>query len=513
MKNNRSQNKLNNWFSNLKAVALVVIFGFLFNGLTIGQVNRYKAVIVYKDAFNQNSNISLINNVKAKGFNTVFLKVEQHYGGEPDLQNLGLKQSETYRNKVVDFCHVADSLKVKVFAFILEYHTDPETWEDPDSCVQDGVERSLDRMWKIAYYQKHVRSTPNHLGYWDKNAHFHGVVTNLEPWALHNWRKGDSGHMCSSSDRAINDSILRNQLDLTAQLYEVMEDSGFFMPEYDTNNYSLQDLDNIYMGTVHWNWHYFSQFDPDSFPHGNFNKWVGVHNINGQDKHYFDIIMPETYCPQKGNTCMSKDCVDNTVVTLCTTDTSYENQEAVGQCYDWFEKHYFTDDMFLSSHTIPIDAAPILVGHGWHMFDTWVDMRMVMHETYYRQVNCFLESNYRGYFAFHYDSLMAIPHGLGAYQPIYCGGGAIDKSMTDTTNINVREILLYPNPADKVINLRGLWDGDQSIIYDMNQNIHIISQEKTIDVHMLKPDQYVLCVVDKNGKIVNRQIFLIKRIY
>ncbi len=511
MKNNRSQNKFNNWFSNLKAVALVVIFGFFFNVLAFGQVNRYKAVIVYKGAFNQNSNISLINNVKAKGFNTVLLFLDVDRNNDPNLETLGLKNDSVYREKVVDFIHTADSLRIKVFAMQGEYQTkyDSINNADPDSCVADGWDRAVNRMERIAYYQKHVRNDSVYPEYMSKNAHFQGVVTNLEPWALHNWRKKkNGGSICSSSDRAINDTILENQLDLTAHLYEVLEDEGFFNPDIVAPN-TLQELDNVYMGTVHWNWHYFSQYDPVNFSHGNFNLWHGEYGGN----HYFDIILPETYCPQSGNTCMSKDCVDNTVVTLCPTDTIYENQEAVGQCYDWFEKHYFTDDMYLSSHTIPIDAAPILVGHGWHMFDTWVDMRMVMHETYYRQVNCFLESNYRGYFAFHYDSLMAIPHGLGAYQPIYCGGGAIDKSMTDTTSINVREILLYPNPADKVINLRGLWDGDQSIIYDMNQNIHIISQEKTIDVHMLKPDQYILCVVDKNGKIVNRQIFLIKRNY
>ncbi len=170
--------------------------------------------------------------------------------------------------------------------------------------------------------------------------------------------------------------------------------------------------------------------------------------------------------------------------------------------------------MYDANKVIPIDAAPMLVGHAGHMHDTWIDMKNLMYETYYRPTYCMQNDNYRGYFVFKYASMMDLPHGISVAQPpINCGGAAITKSITDTTDINIRQVLLYPNPADKMINLKGLWKGDKSIIYDLNFNLHLTSYSETIDISALKPNKYILTVIDENGKIVNRQTFLIRRNY
>ncbi len=498
----------------MKGLALVAIFSLFISGLTLGQVVRYKSVILYDSSFRNTSNQTLIDNVSAKGLNTVFLMLKVCRDTDPDDDNLGLEISSgsnpyEYLDKVVDFCDAADASGIKVFAFQCSY--------DGGYQVSDKRNTVLNRIERISYYQKRVRNTPFHPQYKGKKAHFHGIVTNLEPWALGKWENGggDDYDLCDIQGRNIDNGILDNHFELVGDMYALMVSEGYFNPDI-AAPYTLQSLDNVFMGTTHWNFHYFSQ-KYSNFPNGNHSKWVGVQNIGGNQKHLFDILLVETYCPKLGNTCLNNNCTANNT-TLCTGDPNdpdnYANLDKVGGCYDWFEKHYFSDEMYDANEVIPIDAAPMLVGHAGHMHDTWIDMKNLMYETYYRPTYCMQNNNYRGYFVFKYASMMYLPHGISVAQPpINCGGAAITKSITDTTDINIRQVLLYPNPADKMINLKGLWKGDKSIIYDLNFNTHLTSYSETIDVSALKPGNYMLTVIDENGKIVNRQTFLIRRNY
>ncbi len=302
MKNNRSLNKFNNWSSNMKGLALVAIFSLFISGLTLGQVVRYKSVILYDSPFKNTSNQTLLNNISAKGLNTVFLMLKI-CSTDPDDDNLGLEISlgsdpHVYLDKVVDFCHNADAQGIKVFALQCDYNG--------GASVSDKEEAVLKRIDRICYYQKRVRGGTEHTDFHDKNAHFHGIVTNMEPWVLDDWDKGKNVYpyeddLCDCGGRENNNEILDDHFELVAQMYQDMITKGFFNPDVSTG--TLQNLDNKFMGTAHWNFHYFSQKYTE-FPNGNLNKWVGLQNIGGSQKHLFDIIMVETYCPQGGNTCL-----------------------------------------------------------------------------------------------------------------------------------------------------------------------------------------------------------------
>ncbi len=243
------------------------------------------------------------------------------------LFNLGLKVINSsnpleYQTKVVNFLDLAASEDVKVFAMLGEF-------EETDSLISDGRPRALRKMRDISYYQKNVRNTPNHSSYYNKKAHFHGVVTNLEPWILGGWNNkytisgqdtilvpADTGCMCYANSRKSNDTILGHYLELIAEMYDSLDSKGFFNPSVHPNaDTSLQDLDELYMGTVHWKWHYFSQAK-SYFPNGDFSLYVGERG----GKHYFDILLPETYCSYKGINCMALACTDEEITKLCYND-------------------------------------------------------------------------------------------------------------------------------------------------------------------------------------------------
>ncbi len=493
----------------MKGLALVAIFSLFISGLTLGQVTRYKAIIVgYKDAFKIYDNHEILKNVQDKGFNTIFLYLKDAKTNNPDMEDLGLNDNLSgypyYLDSVVDFVDKAYHKGIKVFAYGIEND------ESNLTSIAAMKDRILQKTRCLVYYQTHVRKENilYHPDFKTKKAHFDGIVINVEPWTISNW----DSDLCTSFALTDNNTVLGNFRSLVKEIYDEMEVTdgnghGFFNP-YIESGYTMQNVDNVYMGTVQWLWHNLSQ--TQNFPNGDFSLYCG---IQGDGEHYFDIILPETYCPGAGATCIGKDCIKTNYNDICYSG-QYSNEEGLGKCYDWYEKHYFSDEMYGVGDVIPIDAAPMLVGHAAHMYDTWVEMKDVMYETYYRPTYCMQNDNYRGYFAFQYVNTMALPHGLSIVQPpINCGGAAITKSMTDTTDINIRQVLLYPNPADKLINLKGLWKGDKSIIYDLNFNTHLTSYSETIDVSALKPNKYILTVLDENGKIVNRQTFLIRRNY
>lgn len=349
----------------------------------------YNAIILYNgnglSDFMNEDNQTIIDNVKAFGCNTIFYHLKTLKNSQiATPSNLGLDLTKDYLDKVVDFVDKCSNQDIKVFALTL----------DSAEYIFDST-AALHKLSRVLYYQKMVRNTSEHPEYYSKKAHFQGIVTNLEPWTVAQW----GGNMCSTTVLDANNTIVGNYLDLIPRLHRHIVMESFYNPPV-FPGYFLQPIDGKFMGTVHWNWHYFSLKESTNFPNGNFNQFVGVRN----GKHYFDIILPETYCAQTATTCNNNECVDTSVDYLCPSGSAYTNQESVGRCADWFDKHYISSTILPTMGTDPINAAPMLYGHSAYMFDE-IDQLMATRES--SQGISLGNSNYKGSFIYDYAQAKA----------------------------------------------------------------------------------------------------------
>ncbi len=105
---------------------------------------------------------------------------------------------------------------------------------------------------------------------------------------------------------------------------------------------------------------------------------------------------------------------------------------------------------------------------------------------------------------------MALPHGFSLpIGSINCDNQAItDNNTLDT---NSRSIVVFPNPADQKVTLKGLYSGDIVYIFNMNMEIELQSLHYEIDIKHLLPGYYIIAVQDINNIFVNRQILQIHR--
>ncbi len=242
------------------------------------------------------------------------------------------------------------------------------------------------------------------------------MVTNIEPWAITStscnicseYGMHWEDNMCNGTDRQNNNVVVQHYLNLIPVLWTKLNDGLFFSPIGTTQN-----IEGLFMGTVHWNWHYFSQWhkaNTNYFPDGNFSLFTGIRN--GQ--HYFDIILPETYCSGGVTSCTKNPCISDSVTTLCKGNSSQEYGESTGRCWQWFRKHYVDPD-FYASHTnmtwpivMPIDAAPMLYGHAAYMYGDLCNLNLVRTLSKDYTVYCKSKQNYKGSFIYEYHKVLTL---------------------------------------------------------------------------------------------------------
>ncbi len=511
----------------LKTVSAILLMLFSYNALIAQETSyEYKAVILYDSMFRLHSNSIILSNVKSAGWNSVFLYVKTiPKDSTNSLYNLGLKVEAgsnplSYQEKVVNFLDSAANSGIKVFALNFELYRS-------DSTISEKAYSRLMRKAKnLAYYQKHVRNDSLHANYYNKKAHFHGIVTNMEPWILECWNYRysesqqqwvDSASMCYASTRDTNNKTVGDYIVLIDSLYKCLDTNGFFNPVVSSlADTAQQGLDELYMGTVHWNWHYFANAWETgdttykyNFRNGDFRNFVG----ETSSTHLFDILLPETYCPKSGNTCLSRDCIDTSLVILCDRPGEYINYEKNGSCYEWFDKHYFDGSQLdPAMDTLPIQVAPMLLGHSAYLFSTKGECKSEIKLTAESAKRCFGHSNYRGYFLYQYKKYMSLSAGLEYSVKLCPDQSAPPDSFGCDTTENSREIVVYPMPSSSYLYLKGLLPGDEVMIFNFNRDLLISSEDDTIDVSMLDEGHYVLLVRDLNSVFVYRQIIQISKI-
>ncbi len=452
----------------------------------------YQAILYYgkPDAGDSNDptvfmsepNQTIINNVKNLGCNTIFFSVST-YGSVPNENDLGLNPYPGYRDKVVDFLDLCANQNIKVFALTLD---------EPSYVLTANHQTALDKLFKVAYYQKYVRNLANQPQYFAKKAHFHGVVTNLEAWAAPGW----NDNLCESTYRQQANNILGQYLDLIPQMYTLLADNDFFSPPV-APGYIVQPLDGKFMGTVHWAWHYFEQMT-SNFPNGNFSLYTGERNGN----HYFDILLPETYCPKGSNDCMSLPCVDS-YGSLCEKGF-YKNYESVGDCYQWFDNHFISGYATQGMTLKPIDAAPLLYGHSAYMFDRFSDLNFTRWASKWFTKSCKSKSNYKGSFVFKYHQAIAIPRGVDFISTTLCNS-VISPPTDISVNLESREIYIYPNPFTSSLTIQGLMIGDKVRLYNFDLDIINETYDSLIFTASIPEGIYFIHVVDKDGNIVAKR--------
>ena len=453
----------------------------------------YQAILYYgkPDAGDSNDptvfmsepNQTIINNVKNLGCNTIFFSVST-YGSVPNENDLGLNPYPGYRDKVVDFLDLCANQNIKVFALTLD---------EPSYVLTANHQTALDKLFKVAYYQRYVRNLANHPQYFAKKAHFHGVVTNLEAWAAPGWK----ANLCDSTFRQQNNNILAQYLDLIPQMYTLLADNYFFNPPV-APGYTVQTLDGKFMGTVHWAWHYFSK-STTNFYNGNFGLYVGERN----GLHYFDILLPESYCSQNGFTCINNACINSFVTELCP-DTVFVNEESVGRCYQWFDKHYVSGFLALFNGQPPIDAAPLLYGHSAYMFDRFSDLNFTRWASKWFTKSCKSKSNYKGSFIFKYHQAIAIPRGVDFISTTLCNS-VISPPTDISVNLESREINIYPNPFSSSLSIQCLMTGDKVRLYNFDLDIINETYDSLIFTASIPEGIYFIHVVDKDGNIVAKR--------
>ena len=478
------------WHLTARVVLFITLITFKISGIaqvstsTINYGN-YHAVIYYckphdineedtkedtrsqPTVFMDSDNQQIIDTVKMMGCNTIFFSVS----------TLNANQS------------------IKVFALTLD---------EASYVLTANHQTALNKLDKITFYQYHVRLDPQNTSIKTKKAHFHGVVTNLEAWAEGTgWQ-----NICNSSNHSLNNNILGQYLSLIPLLYNKLDNDQFFNPPTSLPPY--QSLDGLFLGTVHWFWHYYSMLNPLTFPNGNFSLYSGTHD--GQ--HYFDIILPETYCPHTGNTCIGLPCL----VDDCDQCSSgaYENCESIGKCWQWFEKHFILrlDPNYPANAIRPIDAAPMLYGHSAFMFDYLSEL----HRTRWYSgeiTRCYRKGyHYKGSFILinYKEALQRFDKRVGTYPAFDCQMNLENYSESNNEIDycgSVRYIVFYPNPASSFLMIEGVEINDKCYIYSSSLEPLIVSNENMLNVSSLKNRLYFLVITDNYNKPVYRNKFTI----
>lgn len=454
-------------------------------------------------------NQKLIDTIKMMGCNTVFFAVSTlKYSDSSNLDNLGINpyihsNGVRYLDKMVDFLDKCANQGIKVFALSVD---------DPSYVLTENHYKARKKITRVAYYQNHVRLDPANNSFKTKKAHFHGVVTNLEPWALPDNQWHDN--LCDLSNAAYDNNILAQYLTLIPQLRHKLENSiygNFATPPQPQG--PPQSLDGLFMGTVHWFWHYYSQLYPGVFPNGNFSLYTGSHG--GED--YFDALLPETYCPQSGNDCINLlPCTDPDCNPCKNGD--YNNCESIGKCYQWFEKHFILglDPGYPSGALRPIDAAPMLYGHSAFQFSKLSGLHRTRWYSEDVTRSCYGKgAHYLGSFAFHYEELKTRFDGrLGALPALECQPFPDDmlSGGSDEQNFYLGRIFnYYPNPASTSLTITGLQAGEVCWLYNSKLQPVITQSGSTIDVSALQEGLYYLVITDQSHNPLYRAKISIKK--
>lgn len=475
------------------------------------------------EGFMARPNGTIINDIRRLNCNTVFLYVKLHPSNDPNVykQTYGLfdytynQTGQTYIDKVTDFIDKCTDQGIKVFA-----------WNFDDTSHLSNFSKATVRMEKIRYYQVHIREEGS--PYKNRKCHFQGVVSNYEPWTLLSYKD----NFCTSSNRHKNDSILSVYLDLIKVLRQKFESTD---PIFTNNSFlnpliypggTLQPRDNLFMGTVQWYWHYYYEKyknDAVKFSNGNFSLYVGYHNGDN----YFDIIIPQTYCSQSDEDCLSAPCIDPSLTSFCKgnytkTETEFvENgiyDEGTGKCYSWFDKHMLSDFMFSSypPYVVPTTAAPMLYGHTAFMPSiTKEDLLSLRDASAYLAKVCYKNDNYRGSVIFNYPKAWRLPSGPVS-APFDPCGAVPDNSLNELTLSNNMlvdaayisatdelQIKYYGNPVPLKIS-----------VFDLNLNPVLTKTESGNEFAIAASSMngfYILTVHNENQKLIFRKVIYIRK--
>ena len=455
-------------------------------------------------------NQHLIDTIKMMGCNAVFFSVSTlKYSDSSNFDNLGINpyvhsNGVRYLDKMVDFLDKCANQGIKVFAL---------TVDDPTYVLTENHHKARKKISRVAFYQYHVRKDPANTSFMTKKAHFHGVVTNLEPWAL-----GDAiwyDNLCDLGNAAHNNGILSQYLALIPQLRHKLENSvyGNFAtpPQFQG---PPQPLDGIFMGTVHWVWHYFSQLNPAVFPNGDFSLYTGSHG----GENYFDAILPETYCPQNGNTCINLLPCTEPNCNPCANGV-YGNCESIGKCYQWFEKHFILglDPGYPSGAVRPIDAAPMLYGHSAFQFSKLSGLHRTRWYSEDVTHSCYgIGPHYLGSFAYHYEELKNRFDGrVGLLPALECQ--PFPDEMLSEENVEqgcypTRTFNYYPNPASSQLTIEGLQPGEVCWLFNEKLEPFITQNGSMIDVSGLQDGLYYLVITDSAGNPLFRTKISIQKL-
>jgi hypothetical protein len=477
------------------------------DGDVVGYGN-YQAVIYYSKSqskgdedvtpptkFMNSDNQRIIDSVKMMGCNTIFFSVSTITTNDScNTTNLGINtyvhtNGVKYLDKMVDFLDKCANQGIKVFALVLD---------DPTYVLTANHGKARKKFYRILYYQQHVRLNPANTSFITKKAHFHGIVTNLEPWnSSTGW-----GDICTS---AVSDNnILGQYLALVAQLRRMFNVNQFYAPPQPYG--TPQPLDGLLMGTVHWFWHYYSVTNPQTFPNGNFSLYTGEHN----GITYFDVILPETYCPQNGNTCINNLPCVAPGCSPCDNGT-YANCESVGRCYQWFENHFILglDSGYPAGAIRPIDAAPMMYGHSAFMFSKLSELHHTRWFSADVTRSCYGKSyHYMGSFSFHYEEMRSIFDGrVGALPALECQPYPDSDFLNENEAelcIQNRSISYYPNPATYTLQIDGMVQGDLLRLYNHRLEMVRETYNASVNVSDLPEGFYFIVITDSENRILFR---------
>ena len=76
-------------------------------------------------------------------------------------------------------------------------------------------------------------------------------------------------------------------------------------------------------------------------------------------------------------------------------------------------------------------------------------------------------------------------------------GTLVMKSVVMLSNDGTNDIVLYPNPFNDVLNIKGISDDDYIKVYDLQGRLIKTSLLSVVDVSDLKQGIYNLCVFNK----------------
>ena len=466
------------------------------------------------DKFMSESNASIIANVKELECNTVFLnvsllKINPFQTANDTNLGLDLTYYPGYKIKLTNFLDSCANEGIKVFAVpSIENHF----------IMPDYQDSALMKISHLCYYQNNVRK--NGSPYASKKAHFQGMVLNIEPWSLndtiygtiYNWNA--NGSICTASGRTHMNSYLGHYLNLISDIYNTAYIGSFFSPQVAIGQ-TLQQLDNLFLGTVHWVWHYFSQIHKANtfdFPNGDYSLFVGERN----GKHYYDFILPETYCAKTGATCISNPCIDNNLEEMCANPNNYQEVESIGRCWQWFRKHFLTTEMYENQQFVtrpivtPIDAAPMLFGHSAYMFNDFEDLDCLRDISGYVSLSCYRKENYHGSFIYDYHEAVSLSSGLCQIGITCTPTPPPTESASDSLS-SARVITAYPNPASEELSITGLFTNEKIQVFNFSNQLLVESSTSPINIAHLPEGFYILRITDELGVVVYNSTISINR--